>query len=378
MIKRSKSTLQQLKILNLCIQRYLKGQHRRVNRNLTKEYIGKVLHQFKKQQERLVESIFKMTDRCGEIMEDRNNHIKALETARNKKIYDCMTEYQTYVLETQGKEDFEKYIQKFKHEIFGEEAVQQLAPDSTNKIPKYLQLKNTTEKWNNLMEEFFTDVDIIFTRERIKQWYCQTLRAKRMLKNIVHTIKLIRQEEWRNAKPHYIRIGKIGNIARMLNPKNRSGPVACSSYPTKPGEPSKKARNDEERVKASILTHNAWMSDPHGKKKCHFIDIIEDSVGPNGVNINTEKVFGDDAQWNYLEDMLKNKVDEETVERISFAHKKLPKLFRQIKTDTKIIYPFKYDCSNGTYIYPELEANLRKNITKSCTCPQNLHRHIHH
>ncbi len=85
---------------------------------------------------------------------------------------------------------------------------------------------------------------------------------------------LIRQEEWRNAKPHYIRIGKIGNIARMLNPKNRSGPVACSSYPTKPGKPSKKARNDEERVKASILTHNAWMSDPHGKKKCHFIDIL--------------------------------------------------------------------------------------------------------
>jgi len=62
--------------------------------------------------------------------------------------------------------------------------------------------------------------------------------------------------------------------------------------------------------------------------------------------------------------MLKNKVDEEMVERILFAHKKLPTLFRQIKTETKIIYPFKYDCSSGTYLYPELEANLRKNITK--------------
>jgi len=137
---------------------------------------------------------------------------------------------------------------------------------------------------------------------------------------------LIRQEEWRNAKTHYIRIGKIGNIARMLNPKNRSGPVACSSYPTKPGELSKKARNDEERVEASILTHKAGMSNLPGKKNCHFIDIIEDSVGPNGVNINTEKVFDDAAQWNFLEDMLKNKVDEEMVERISFAHKKTPNI----------------------------------------------------
>jgi hypothetical protein len=92
------------------------------------------------------------------------------------------------------------------------------------------------------MEEFCTDIDIIITREKIKQWYYQTLRAKQILKNIVHTIKLIRQEGWRNAKTHYIRIGKIGNIARMLNPKNRNGPVACSSHPTKPGEPSKKAR----------------------------------------------------------------------------------------------------------------------------------------
>jgi len=83
-IIRSKSTFQRLKILNLCIQRYLKGKHRRVNRNLTKEYVSKILHCFKKQQERLVDSIFKMIDICGEIMEDRKNHIKALETARMK------------------------------------------------------------------------------------------------------------------------------------------------------------------------------------------------------------------------------------------------------------------------------------------------------
>jgi len=151
-----------------------------------------------------------MIDICGEIMEDRKNHIEALENARRKKNYDNMAEYQTYVLETQGKDDFEKYIQKVKCEIFGEEAVQKLATDSANKVPKYLRLKNTTEKWNNLMEEFCTDIDILIAREKIKQWYYQTLRAKQILKNIVHKTKLIRQEEWRNAKTHYIRIDKIG------------------------------------------------------------------------------------------------------------------------------------------------------------------------
>jgi hypothetical protein len=140
-IKRSKSTFQRLKILNLCMQRYLKGQHWRVNRNLTKEYVSKILHRFKKQQERLVDSIFKMIDICGEIMKYRKKHIEALENDRNKKNYDNMTEYQTYVLETQGKDDFEKYIQKIKCEFFGEEAVQKLATDSANKIPKYLRLK---------------------------------------------------------------------------------------------------------------------------------------------------------------------------------------------------------------------------------------------
>jgi hypothetical protein len=32
--------------------------------------------------------------------------------------------------------------------------------------------------------------------------------------------------------------------------------------------------------------------------------------------------------------MLEHKVDEETAARISYAHQKLPELFRRIKTDT--------------------------------------------
>jgi len=62
--------------------------------------------------------------------------------------------------------------------------------------------------------------------------------------------------------------------------------------------------------------------------------------------------------------MLRNQVDQEIIDRVNVAHERLPELFQPIKIDTKIVYPFKYDCSSGTYLYPDLEENLRKNIAK--------------
>jgi len=120
---------------------------------------------------------------------------------------------------------------------------------------------------------------------------------------------------------HYMRIGKYGIIARMTNPKNQSGPVACSTYPMAVGKAGRKAISDAECVEAIILTHTAWMSDPPGQKTCNFLDIIEDDIGPRGINVNAGKIFDDESQWKYLEDMLENKVDEEIAKRIIFAHK---------------------------------------------------------
>jgi hypothetical protein len=144
----------------------------------------------------------------------------------------------------------------------------------------------------------------------------------------------------------------------MTNPKIQSGPVASSTYPTKPGEIVKKATNDKERRKASILTHR--MNNPPGVKNCHLIDILEDEVGPQGVPIQPNKQFDSDAQWNYVEGLLEEKVDIETATPITHAHHRLPELFRQIKTDSTINYRFKYDCIDGKYLYTDLERNLKK------------------
>ena len=47
---------------------------------------------------------------CNDVATDRQNHIQAIEKSRNTNIYDNISEYQTFVLETQGKEEYEKYI----------------------------------------------------------------------------------------------------------------------------------------------------------------------------------------------------------------------------------------------------------------------------
>jgi hypothetical protein len=64
------------------------------------------------------------------------------------------------------------------------------------------------------------------------------------------------------------------------------------------------------------------------------------------------------------------------VDKIRTAHKKLPLLFRHIKTDTKIAYPFKYDCLTGKFLHPNLEDSLRKNI--ACGNGQSKSYRLHY
>jgi hypothetical protein len=92
------------------------------------------------------------------------------------------------------------------------------------------------------------------------------------------------------------------------------------------------------------------MNNPPGSKNCHFQDTSYDEVGPNGIILNPEKKFDENAEWQYLEGMLSEKIREEMTNKIRSANKKLPILFRHIKADTKIAYPFKYDCLTGKFL----------------------------
>jgi hypothetical protein len=148
----------------------------------------------------------------------------------------------------------------------------------------------------------------------------------------------------------------------MINPKALTGPTASNVFPTIKGVPGRKTISDEERQEASILTHSMWMANPPGVKNCHFLTTIEDDVGPNGILIDPNKPFETESQYQYLDAQLESIEDHEIIERIHIAHRQLPKLFRQINMDTRIIYPFKYDSTTGIFIYEDLEKHLLKNI----------------
>jgi len=293
---------------------------------------------------------------------DRKKHTQAIENARNKKFYDNESEYQTYVVDSQGKDEFENYIMNAKKKIFGLNNIEPIKEKQLTRPTKCAQLAALITQW----EEFFNmmyDYDAESTdEEQAIKWINPIKKACYLLKKFTIIIKRIRQEKWRNAKNYYIRIGKFGSIARMTNPKYRRGPTAGSLYPTKPGEAIRKAINDKERKEATILSHTAWMDNPPGIKNCHFIDIEKDEVGTHGVSIHPNRIFDDDAQWKYLEGLLERQVNNEIADRIIHAHQRLPELFRRIKSDGIITYPFKYHCTSGEYLYPDLESNIRKNI----------------
>jgi hypothetical protein len=142
--------------------------------------------------------------------------------------FDNLNEYQTYVIERQGKKQYDEFIHEIKKSVFENTNMTPREIEKQTKMAKYNRLKIELGKWEKIVELHYPNKDNDITNK------------------IIGTIKHIRYEELRNAKAHYICIGKYGNIARMINPKQRCGPVAGNFYPTLPGEPIRRTINDYE------------------------------------------------------------------------------------------------------------------------------------
>ena len=222
------------------------------------------------QQNPFIASLEAASTTCKLVEDDRRIHILAIETSRWKKIFDSKTEYITTVIETQGGEEYEEFIHKIKQGVFGPENIPSLEAQREARLPKYLYLAQQTEHWQEIISEFPVEHISRLTNAQVKKWYLSLQQAAKHLKCMISNLQRIRQDDYNNEKKHSIRIGKHGAIARMTNPKPRSGPVAGSFYPTKPGEPIRRAVNDNERKEASLLAHTMWMDDPPGKQNCHF------------------------------------------------------------------------------------------------------------
>jgi len=63
-----------------------------------------------------------------------------------------MNEFHTHVLESQGKEEYDNYIYDVKYEFFGPENVKTPNDEDLQKLPKYIQLRNTTPLWEEAVQ----------------------------------------------------------------------------------------------------------------------------------------------------------------------------------------------------------------------------------
>ena len=77
------------------------------------------MQQFLKQQELFTESMAIIDFIWTQIREEWLNHIKAIESMRNKKIYNKDVQFVDEVITNQGREKYAQFINNMKKVIFG-------------------------------------------------------------------------------------------------------------------------------------------------------------------------------------------------------------------------------------------------------------------
>jgi dGTP triphosphohydrolase len=169
-------------------RRYQRTHHHKSNWKASKLSIKKSIRRFLKQQNLFTESLTKTAYLCDEIADDRSNHILAIETSRNKKIFDCMSEYQTHVLETQGREEYEEYIKEVKCEVFGIEGPMD---EQLKGIPRYMHLLTVKPKWEDIGNEFYQEDVLNISNQMVQHWYSKAIKAKQLLKDMSVTLRHI-------------------------------------------------------------------------------------------------------------------------------------------------------------------------------------------
>jgi len=364
-LKRSGSIGQRVSILLKSILN-AQSRNRSINRQLTSTlpFISKINRNIKKllkQQELFHKSIQQTATICSEVKDERENHIKAIEFTRNRRFYDDQNKNIDTVIEKQGRAEYDQFINSIKEDVFENGLTTRNSAATTSDTSKMSLLLKQHRHWTEVVDRLLDARKIPDVPNNLKHSYKYTMQAKRLMKSMIRSIQDIKQQEWIRSKNYLIRIGKFGAIAHMVHPKTRSGPIAGKMFPTKPGEPSKQAINDQERMEASLLTHQMWIDNPPGQVNCHFLEPTEDEIGINGVNINIGKHFDEEAEWNYLKGILSEQLPPVIAERVRQAHKRLPALFQHISKEPKLIHPFKYDCITGSFLYADLEHLLRKN-----------------
>ena len=193
--KHAKSIHQRIQISLNSICRVQRSQQKSHRWKILVKKMIKALTRLLKQNHLFIKSLDKTVLLCKDLTDDRNNHIKAIETARNRIIFDHMNEYQNVVLETQGREEYKNYIHNVKRKIFENNYENVMEINQKKKLPKFVTLSEILPNWKELILQISLGKVDEITEFKIKKWYKQVKKSRQCLKSIMETIKLVRQEE---------------------------------------------------------------------------------------------------------------------------------------------------------------------------------------
>jgi len=151
--------------------------------------LEKSLSRFMKQQDLFSDLITKVVATCTQIKEEWLEHVKAIEYARRRNIYDFDNKFVDEVIINQGKEDNINFIHDMKRNILGANKVRDIEYDIMEKSPRYVILHSQHTHWTALLEKIRTDLCTPTTYTIMKLWYALLKKVRKHMKTILFTIQ---------------------------------------------------------------------------------------------------------------------------------------------------------------------------------------------
>jgi hypothetical protein len=184
-LKRARAIHQRILLICRDISRIQRTKNFPQQRCTSKKRVIRAVIRFNRHQHELLTSMRKVISLCNEVAEERSHHIETIEKARNRKCFDHGAEYQMHVIEKQGRQEHDRYIQSVKNRIFGHIQSQSMSGIQQEKLSGYVRLLHLTEKWKDSYGDTSCRIDFNPSDLGLKYVYKVMSKVKGTIKDII-------------------------------------------------------------------------------------------------------------------------------------------------------------------------------------------------
>jgi hypothetical protein len=182
-LKRTVIIFQRMQIAHSRIRAYQRVVTKKQNTLKETRRIEKAIERILNQQPLLLTSIRKTCNLCEEIVEDRMNHIQAIQHTRRKTLYDDMNEYQEAAIVTQGIETYHDFMRDIKIQVFGQDFTEKAENGiATTHKRAHTQLTEYYLEWDNFCHKLKEVSSLVSTASNTKIWHKIIKKGKQLSK----------------------------------------------------------------------------------------------------------------------------------------------------------------------------------------------------